>query len=274
MQCRCLGAAVEAWSEPDAERPRPSLIDEVGELVCTQPMPSMPLCFWGDADGQRAARQLLRHVPGHLAPRRLDPHHAAPRVGAAARSSTAAATRPSTATASAWARPSCTARSRRCPRCSTAWSSTSSTSAARATCRCSSCCAKGSCSTTRSTRRIKSAIRAALSARHVPNEIFQVTAIPRTLSGKKMELPVKKLLMGADPASVLKRDAMANADSVDWFVAFARRARPELGLRREAHDRAPAAPLCRATSRPPCSRTSVGCCGCRSAPPRPGCRRC
>ena len=71
-------------------------------------------------------------------------------------------------------------------------------------------------------RRIKSAVRAALSPRHVPNDVFQVAAIPRTLSGKKMELPVKKLLMGADPASVLKRDAMANADSVDWFVALAR----------------------------------------------------
>jgi len=70
-------------------------------------------------------------------------------------------------------------------------------------------------------QRIKAAVRAALSPRHVPNEVFQVTAIPRTLSGKKMELPVKKLLMGADPSSVLKRDAMANADSVDWFVALA-----------------------------------------------------
>jgi acetoacetyl-CoA synthetase len=78
------------------------------------------------------------------------------------------------------------------------------------------------------TRRIKSAVRAALSPRHVPNDVFQVAAIPRTLSGKKMELPVKKLLMGADPASVLKRDAMANADSVDWFVTLAqsRVARP------------------------------------------------
>jgi len=70
--------------------------------------------------------------------------------------------------------------------------------------------------------RIRQAIRAALSPRHAPDEIHQVAAIPRTLSGKKMELPVKKLLMGADPASVLKRDAMANADSVDWFVALAR----------------------------------------------------
>ena len=47
--------------------------------------------------------------------------------------------------------------------------------------------------------RIKQVIRDALSARHVPNDVFQVDAIPRTLSGKKMELPVKKLLMGASP---------------------------------------------------------------------------
>jgi acetoacetyl-CoA synthetase len=71
------------------------------------------------------------------------------------------------------------------------------------------------------TQRLKQAIREALSARHVPNEVFQVTAVPRTLSGKKMELPVKKLLLGAAPEQVLKRDAMANAESIDWFVAFA-----------------------------------------------------
>jgi acetoacetyl-CoA synthetase len=57
----------------------------------------------------------------------------------------------------------------------------------------------------------------------VPDEVLQVPAIPRTLSGKKMELPVKKLLLGASADSVLKRDAMANADCVDWFVAFAAR---------------------------------------------------
>jgi acetoacetyl-CoA synthetase len=72
------------------------------------------------------------------------------------------------------------------------------------------------------THRLKQAIRVALSARHVPNEILQVSAIPRTLSGKKMELPVKKLLMGADPALVFNRDAMANAQAVEGFIAYAR----------------------------------------------------
>jgi acetoacetyl-CoA synthetase len=56
----------------------------------------------------------------------------------------------------------------------------------------------------------------------VPSQTLQVSAIPRTLSGKKMELPVKKLLLGADPARVMNRDAMANAAAVDWFIDYAR----------------------------------------------------
>ena len=56
----------------------------------------------------------------------------------------------------------------------------------------------------------------------MPNEIFQVSSIPRTLSGKKMELPVKKLLLGTPAEQVFKLDAMANADSVAWFSEFAR----------------------------------------------------
>jgi acetoacetyl-CoA synthetase len=50
-----------------------------------------------------------------------------------------------------------------------------------------------------------------------------VPAIPRTLSGKKMELPVKKLLLGESPEKVLNRDAMANASAVDWFLDFAQK---------------------------------------------------
>ena len=73
------------------------------------------------------------------------------------------------------------------------------------------------------TKRMRDVIKTALSARHVPNEIFQVQSIPRTLSGKKMELPVKKLLLGAAADDVFKLDAMANADSVAWFTEFARR---------------------------------------------------
>jgi hypothetical protein len=79
---------------------------------------------------------------------------------------------------------------------------------------------------------IGQAIKAALSPRHVPNDIFQVSAIPRTLSGKKMELPVKKLLLGADAAQVMNRDAMANADCVGWFVDYAERLTSKLAAKR------------------------------------------
>ena len=60
--------------------------------------------------------------------------------------------------------------------------------------------------------------------RFVPNEIFQVAEIPRTLSGKKQELPIKKLLLGHPLEKVLNRDAMANPGCLDWYVAFAQRA--------------------------------------------------
>jgi acetoacetyl-CoA synthetase len=72
------------------------------------------------------------------------------------------------------------------------------------------------------TKRIKSVIRDALSARHVPEPIVQVAEIPRTLSGKKLELPVKRLLLGMPIERVASRDAMANPKSLDFFVEFAK----------------------------------------------------
>jgi acetoacetyl-CoA synthetase len=72
-------------------------------------------------------------------------------------------------------------------------------------------------------RRIAACIRDALSARHVPNEIVAVPDIPRTLSGKKMELPVKRLLLGHPLEKVAHADAMANPACLTWFVEFARR---------------------------------------------------
>ena len=53
------------------------MIDEVGELVLTAPLPSMPVSFWNDPDGERLREAYFEMYPGRLAPRRLDPHHAA-----------------------------------------------------------------------------------------------------------------------------------------------------------------------------------------------------
>ena len=71
--------------------------------------------------------------------------------------------------------------------------------------------------------RITDSIRTALSPRFVPNDVFQVAEIPRTLSGKKQELPIKKLLLGQPLEKVINKEAMANPGCLDWFVDFARR---------------------------------------------------
>jgi acetoacetyl-CoA synthetase len=65
------------------------------------------------------------------------------------------------------------------------------------------------------------AIKTALSPRFVPNDIFQVAEVPRTLSGKKQELPIKKLLLGQPLEKVVNKEAMANPACLDWYVAFA-----------------------------------------------------
>jgi acetoacetyl-CoA synthetase len=70
--------------------------------------------------------------------------------------------------------------------------------------------------------KLNNAIKTALSPRFVPNDIFAVTEIPRTLSGKKQELPIKKLLLGQPVDKVVNKDAMANPACLDWYVEFAR----------------------------------------------------
>ena len=73
----------------------------------------------------------------------------------------------------------------------------------------------------RCVREINHAIEAGLSRRFLPNEIIAVPEIPRTLSGKKQELPIKKLLLGHPIEKVINRDAMANPGCLDWYLEFA-----------------------------------------------------
>ncbi len=69
-------------------------------------------------------------------------------------------------------------------------------------------------------KEIKQTIRKKCSPRHVPDEVIRVPAVPYTMSGKKMEAPVKKILLGADPENVLNRDAMRNPEAMDFFIDF------------------------------------------------------
>jgi acetoacetyl-CoA synthetase len=213
MQCRCLGAAVHAWDEQGRD-----LIDEVGELVCAKPMPSMPLYFWGDADGKRYHDSYFDMYPGVW--RHGDWIRITPRGGAIIYGR-------SDATINRHGIRMGTSELYRAVEAlpevldslvvDLEYLGRESYMPLFVVLR------EGLGLDDALTQRLKAAIRAALSARHVPNEIFQVPAIPRTLSGKKMELPVKKLLMGQPPEKVLNADAMANAGSVAWFVEFAAR---------------------------------------------------
>ena len=137
---------------------------------------------------------LLRRLPGRVAPRRLG----AVLRGRQLSSSPAVRTPRSTAAACGWAPRSSTASSRSCRRSPTAWSCTWRTRrAATASCCCSCSCATGVELDDELRRRISTALRTELSPRHVPDEIVAVPAVPRNRTGKKLELPVKKILRGA-----------------------------------------------------------------------------
>ena len=68
--------------------------------------------------------------------------------------------------------------------------------------------------------RLRSALRAQLSPRHVPNEIHQVPGIPRTLSGKKLEVPVRKILLGTEPERAAEPNALADPDALRYYGRF------------------------------------------------------
>jgi acetoacetyl-CoA synthetase len=70
-------------------------------------------------------------------------------------------------------------------------------------------------------------LREHCSPRHVPDAVHQIAEVPRTLSNKKLEVPVKRILLGADPARAASRDSLANPAALDWFVERAAELSPQ-----------------------------------------------
>ena len=238
MQCRQLGAAVEAWNEQGQP-----VMDEVGELVCTQPIPSMPLFLWGDADGKRYLSSYFDMYPaGHG--RQPGGGDGDAEMGPVWRHgdwikllgeggciiygrSDATINRhglrmgTSEIYSAVEALPEVLdsmvvdleylGKDSYMPLFVALRPGVELDAALR--------------------ERINKAIRSALSPRFVPDDIFAVAEIPRTLSGKKQELPIKKLLLGQPLAKVVNKDAMANPGCLDWYEGFAREylARTEAG---------------------------------------------
>ena len=74
---------------------------------------------------------------------------------------------------------------------------------------------------------IKARIREYCSPRHVPNKVLQISEVPRTLSGKALEVPIKRILMGAAPREAASVESLANPQALDYFVELARRCRED-----------------------------------------------
>jgi acetoacetyl-CoA synthetase len=211
LQCRALGVAAYAFDETGKP-----VTDQVGELVITAPMPSMPLRFWNDPDDRRYRESYFEMYPG------VWRHGDWIRITARG-------------TAVIYGR-SDTTINRHGIRMGTAeiyrvveelpevldslvvdleYLGRPSFMPLFVVLR------PGHALDDALKDRIKAAIRAGASSRHVPNEIYAVPEIPRTLTGKKMELPVRKLLLGMTAEKVASPEAMQNPGSFATFVALA-----------------------------------------------------
>ncbi len=217
MQCRALGNAVRAFDDHGAE-----LIGEVGELVCTEPLPSMPLFFWGDEGNKRLISSYYDTFPGIW--RHGDWIEITPAGGAVIYGrSDATINRKGLRMGSAeiYQAVESLAEIQDSLVVDLEFLGRESFMPLFVV------LSAGVKLDTALKDKINQAIRSGVSARFIPNEIVEVAEIPRTLSGKKLEVPVKKLLLGGDPANVVNRDSMANSDSFDIYVAYAKSRQPD-----------------------------------------------
>lgn len=211
MQCRALGNATFAYDVDGNE-----VIGEVGELVCTEPLPSMPLYFWGDDDGSRLFESYFDTYPGvwrHGDWISIDAQGASVIYGR----SDATINRKGLRLGSSEIYQAVEGLDEVMDSLvvDLEFLGKESFMPLFVQPKVAGALDDGL------KDKINAAIRSQVSARFIPNEIIEVSEIPRTLSGKKLEVPVKKLLLGGDPAKVVNRDSMANPDSFDFFIAYA-----------------------------------------------------
>ena len=212
LQGRALGCAIESWDEDGN-----SLIGEVGELVITEPMPSMPVFFWGDEDGSRLRESYFDMYPGVW--RHGDWIEITER-----------------GTAMIYGRSDSTIN-----RGGVRMGTSEIYRAVLAVDEITDALVvdvpregqendmplfvvlrEGAELDDDLTKAIAKRVREDCSPRHVPNSVHQIDEVPRTLSGKVLEVPVKRILMGEDPDKAASRDSLANPEALDWFVDYAK----------------------------------------------------
>jgi acetoacetyl-CoA synthetase len=211
LQARALGCAVEAWDEEGNP-----LVGEVGELVITKPMPSMPVFFWADPDGERYRSSYFEMFPGvwrHGDWIEITERGTAVIYGRSDSTINRGGIRMGTSEiyrAVLSLDEVVDALVVDVPRPGTeGWMPLFVV------------LREGSTLDDDLKRRIAARIREDCSPRHVPNEVHRVDEVPRTLSGKVLEVPVKRILMGTPPSQAASRDSLANPSALDPFVALA-----------------------------------------------------
>ncbi len=215
ISCRMLGAAVAAFDESGRE-----VHDEVGELVLTKPMPTMPVFFWNDPDGTRLRDAYFDTFPGvwrHGDWVRITERGTVVIYGRSDSTLNRGGVRMGTAefyrVVEGFDE--------------VADSLVIDTSGAGETdgeLLCFLVLAEGA-SLEALQPRLTAELKTQLSPRHVPNRFIPVDEVPHTLNGKKLEVPVKKILAGAAPDKAVSRDALQNPDSLAPFVQFSKTVR-------------------------------------------------
>ncbi|HTA97639.1 MAG TPA: acetoacetate--CoA ligase [Solirubrobacteraceae bacterium] len=212
IQCRGLGCAVEAWDEDGL-----ALTDELGELVLTEPLPSMPLFLWGDARGERMRESYFETYPGiwrHGDWIRITPRGGAVIYGRSDSTINRQGVRMGTSEiyrATSAIDEVVDALVVDIPRAGAEELWMILFVVLR----------DGVALDPELEIRIKQRIREDCSPRHVPNQLLQIAEVPRTLSGKVLEVPVKRILMGAVPSEATSVESLANPHSLEYFVELA-----------------------------------------------------
>jgi acetoacetyl-CoA synthetase len=210
ISCRALGAAVVALDEAGRE-----LIDDVGELVITKPMPSMPVSFWNDPDGSRLHEAYFAVYPDlwrHGDWIKITPRGSCVIYGRSDATLNRGGVRMGTAEFYAVVEGLEEVLD-------SLVIDTSGAGADDGELLCFLVLAAGA-SLADVEPRLRAALRGGLSPRHVPNRFIVIDEVPRTLNGKKCEVPVKKILAGVDPGRALSSGALRNPDSLHPFLAL------------------------------------------------------
>ncbi|ASN03521.1 acetoacetate--CoA ligase [Virgibacillus necropolis] len=212
LQCRGLGAKIESFNDDGK-----SEINEVGELVLTEPFPSMPIYFWNDDDGSRLHESYFDVFPGiwrHGDYLKVTDRHTCVIYGRSDATINRGGIRIGTS--------EIYRAVDQVPEVADSLIVDIPDGNGDSYVPLFVLMKEGKELTDDIKKGIKKQIRTQCSPRHTPTGIYSVPDLPTTLNGKKLEIPVKKILMGKSVDKVVNQGSLSNPKSLDYFVAFAK----------------------------------------------------